>query len=228
MRTSLKSIVLTVGPRTLSFCVAALALVGGASTVVAQPGNPYPTIGTENPVSYSFKATTTGDIIAYFAGTGASYTEDLGMEVNGVLTSAGFGLVNQTSAVGQSFDLGHANAGDTLTFVVDVTSPNLGDIYSNPALNVGYDNAGETIGHNHVYSMPYTAGSISEFGDVPSGTYVGFEDLPFPNSDFNYFDETYVFQDVSVTSTVPDSASSIALLGVGFAGLSVLRRRQCA
>ena len=211
--------------KTISSIVVTLGLLAGVAKVSAQPGNPYPMVGTENPTSYTFKATTTGDIIAYFAGTGASYTEDLGMEVNGVLSPNGFGLPNQSTAVGTAFDLGYAHAGDTLTFVVDVYSPNLGFVYSNPALNGGYDSPDDTVGHNHVYSIPYTAGSISEFGSCPSGTYVGFEDLPFPNSDFNYFDETYVFTDVSVTSSVPDSASTLSLLGLGFAGLNVLRRR---
>jgi hypothetical protein len=57
---------------------------------------------------------------------------------------------------------------------------------------------------------------------------VGFEDLQFPNSDFNYFDETYVFTDVTTVSSVPDAAFSIGLLTMALAGMGLVRRRFCA
>jgi hypothetical protein len=46
------------------------------------------------------------------------------------------------------------------------------------------------------------------------------------NSDFDYNDETFIFTDVSTTtSTVPDSGSSLTLLGIGFTGICLLHRR---
>jgi hypothetical protein len=64
------------------------------------------------------------------------------------------------------------------------------------------------------------------FSGSPVGTYIGFEDLPFPGSDFNYFDDTFVFTDVSTTTNgVPDGVSTLGLLGAGLAALLVLRRR---
>ena len=201
----------------------ALSLSVATSKVSAQI--PYPNSGTVNPVTYSFTAAATGDIVAYFAGTGAAFDEQLGLLDNGVLTPAGFGLDNQTSAIGDSFDLGTVTAGDTLTFVVNVLTFGLGNVYSDPSLNGTYD-AG--VGVNHVYSTPYTAGSIPAFGAIPSGTYVGFEDLPawWP-PDYNYFDETYVFSDnVSVTTHgVPDATSTLSLFGLGLSGLGLIRRR---
>lgn len=223
IKTYMKNLSPILGLRSLVFGAVAFSLVAGTSKLSAQI--PYPNIGTPNPVTYTFTAAATGDITAYFAGSGASYDEQLGMLDNGVLTASGFGLDDHSSTIGESFNLGSVTAGDVLTFVVDVTSPNLGDIYSNPALNTSYDLNGSK-GHNHIYSQPYTAGEIPAFGAIPTGTYVAFEDLQFPDSNFNYFDETYVFTDVATTtSTAPDATSSLALLGMGFAGLTMLRRR---
>ena len=69
-------------------------------------------------MTYTFTAASTGDIIAYFAipNVTASDTEEIGLLVNGVSTGV-FGLDNHASYLGEAFDLGHANAGDTLTFV---------------------------------------------------------------------------------------------------------------
>ena len=69
---------------------AALALAGGAEVSRADQ-IPYPLSGTPNPVTYTFTAAATGDVIAYFAGSGAAYDEELGMLDNGVLTASGFG-----------------------------------------------------------------------------------------------------------------------------------------
>src|ERR1700733_11420391 len=77
---------------------------------------PYPNVGVPNPVTYDFTATVSGDIIAYFAGAHAADNEYIGMLVNGVSTGLTV-LDNQTSTVGEMFNLGFASAGSTLTFV---------------------------------------------------------------------------------------------------------------
>src|SRR5215831_9140912 len=63
----------------------------------------------------------------------------LGLLVNGADTGV-VGLDNKTSMIGQSLPLGHAIAGDALTFVLKTTD---GDIikkaYSDPTMNVSYD-----------------------------------------------------------------------------------------
>jgi hypothetical protein len=205
--------------RVLGRALTALALLG-VGQAARGDAIPYPNSGMYNPVTYTFTATTTGDIVAYFAGSGASFDNQLGLLVNGV-QQGGFGLDDHTSNVGDSFDFGSVTAGSTLVFILNNLT--LGKMaYSDPSLNVAYDDPGETIGHNHIYSTAYTATSPI-FAGVPPGVYVAFEDLPFPNSDFNYNDETFVFTNVSMTVPEP---STFALLGLGAGGLAAIVRRR--
>jgi hypothetical protein len=201
-------------------CVAAIALAGTVGIALAGP-IPYPNTGTVNPTTYSFTATATGDVIGYFGGSGASFDEQVGLLVNGVLTANGYGLDDHSTAVGDSFDFGPVTAGDTLVFVDRINGN--GFVYSDPSLNGPYDAPG-TVNDNHIYSTNATANQV--FAGSVAGTYIGFEDLPFPGSDFNYFDDTFVFTDVSTTTNgVPDGAPTLSLLGAGLAALLVLRRR---
>jgi len=169
-----------------------LALALSASGALA--GTPvYATPGTQNKTTYSFTASATGDIDAYFAGSTAKYDETLTMLVNGVATGV-VGLDNHTSGIGQMLDLGHATAGATITFLINVA--NTGNTWSsNPALN--------SDGANHVFSAAYAGGDHG----IPAGTYVGFEDLSDGHSDWNYHDETFVFTDVSTVVTPPPGQS---------------------
>ena len=204
--------------------LAAVALATGSGRAAGAAMIPYPDAGTPDPVVYQFTASGTGDITAYFAGSGAAYDETLGLYVNGALTPAGFGLDDHTSAIGQAFDFGFVAAGSTLVFAVKVATLNDAVVYSDPTLNAGFDTDG-SVGHNHVYSAPYSAASGVLPSSVPSGTYVGFEDLPFPGSDFNYTDETYVFTGVSNVVATPEP-TALAVIGAGLLGLAASRRRR--
>jgi hypothetical protein len=193
----------------------------------AQAGSiiPYASIGTYNPVSYTYTAASTGDITAYFTGASAGYDNQIGLLVNGVSTGV-VGLDDHTSTIGQSLDLGHAQAGDSLTFVLDIISSGGTMVYSDPAMNASYDTGpatGSTNGHNHIYSTTYD-GSSGQFAGVPSGVYIAFEDLSFPSSDYDYNDETFVFTNAvphlgGQGPGVPEPASwALMLLGVGVVG----------
>ncbi|HVJ52712.1 MAG TPA: PEP-CTERM sorting domain-containing protein [Aliidongia sp.] len=211
----------------LSLAVAIVALAVGAAradTIRYQNG------GTPNTIAYSFTAQSTGDVIAYFAGSTAGYEESLGLMDNGVLTSAGFGLDDHTASIGQSFDLGHVTAGDKLTFVLDITSPSLGYVYSDPTMNAAYDGSIDTGGYDHIYSAAYKTPTPSLPG-VPAGTYVAFEDLPFSTANFDYFDETFVVTNVATNApakTAVPEAGTVALIGAGLGVMALLRRRKPA
>jgi hypothetical protein len=184
-------------------------IVGGllaASLVSAEVVSyiPYPDAGTANPDTYTFQACGNGDIIAYFYGSDADLGSEIGLVVNN-LTLGTYGLPNHASAYGQSFNMGYANSGDILEFLLIVSS---GDIWSsNPSDNVD--------GLNHAYSAAFAGDNF-----IPAGTYVGFEDLP-QLGDKDYNDHQFVFTGVCV----PDGGTSCLLLGLGLAGLGMIKRK---
>jgi len=199
-----------------TLALAALGLIGMSASVMAVPIT-YNGAGLSgvNAATYSFTATGTGPITAYFVGQTAGYGSVIGMLVNGVDTGI-TGLQNHSSAYGDSLVLGNVTAGDSITFYMlastDYSGPPTVDYtwYSNPALN--------SDGLNHIYSSAYGGDGI-----IPAGTYVGFEDLP-GGGDLDYDDHQFVFTGVRGVS-VPDGGTTIAMLGLAFAGLGLLRRK---
>jgi hypothetical protein len=204
------------------FAIAAMMVIGAPA---AQAQIPYQTPGVENPVTYTFIATTTGDLVAYdYALSGAAFDEQLGLLVNGV-DSGIIGLDDHSSSEGEALNFGTVQAGSVLTFYINVDDFFAGaeeTYYSNPLLN------GDGV--NHVYSALFGGGVPNEGGSVPipAGTYVGFEDespLYDGGSDFNYKDEQFVFTDVTTMSSVPEPASWVALAG-GMVGLGMVATRR--
>ena len=198
--------------KTLTTAAAMLALLslGAMASVI-----PYPNTGTGAPIPLAYTATASGDIIAYFFASDAGYSSKIGMLVNGVSTGV-FGLPNHTSNYGDSIDLGHAKAGDSIVFELMVAD--IGHSwFSDPALNLDLT--------NHVYSVPFALSDNkpSEAIKIPVGTYIGFEDQPFGVTDFDYNDHQFVF--TGLTSSVPEPAT-LALFGAGLVALGLLRRRH--
>jgi hypothetical protein len=200
---------------------ASLLGIGLAGTAFAQI--PYSHVGTPNPVTYVFTAAATGDVIGYFGGSGAGYDEQVGLLDNGVLTPAGLGLDDHSSAVGLAFDFGHVTVGDTLVFE-DYIFNNAAAVYSDPSMNIAYDSldgGGSLPNHNHVYSTAAAANEV--YAGSPAGTYVGFEDEEFPNSDYNYFDDTFVFTNVATQSSVPEDSPTVLLVALALVALVAAR-----
>lgn len=193
------------------FAVAAATALVATSAQALIPT--YPSPGTENPALYTFTAAATGAVTAYFAGSTAGYTEDLGLLVNGVDTGI-YGLSNHTTLLGTALSFGGVTAGDSLVFFTRVQTTGF-TYYSDKSLN------GDGI--NHVYSTSYAGG---DFG-IPAGKFVAFEDLN-GGGDLNYNDEKFVFTNVAATSSTPEPASwALMIAGFGLVGAG-LRRRATA
>ncbi len=152
---------------------------------------PYSGSGTENPTIYSFAAANNGPITAYFYGSHASFSETLGLIVNGI--DRGTVFENHSTPFGTSYNFGDVTAGDSLVFYINVLTTGH-TFYSIKSMN------GD--GENHVYATPFS-------GDykIPAGIYVGFEDLTLSDGweDHNYTDEQFVFTNGTfIASSVPE------------------------
>ncbi|HYM36492.1 MAG TPA: DUF4114 domain-containing protein [Steroidobacteraceae bacterium] len=193
-----------------SMAAIGLTLFLGVAGVATAGPIPYPNVGVQNPVTYTFVAASTGDITAYFYGSTAAYVNDLSMLVNGVSTGVE-GLNNHGSPYGLALDLGSVNAGDTLVFQLNNLSPGgIGPWYSDKTMN--------SDGVNHVYSTDYAGDLV-----VPAGVFVAFEDLP-NGGDFNYNDEDFVFTNVAIATPAPEPAT-LMLVGLGLIALVVVQRK---
>jgi hypothetical protein len=188
----------------------AAALLASSFTVDAGT-IPNPIIGVENPIIYSFTATNTGSLGAYFySGSSAAYTNELTMLVNGVATNIQ-GLNNHSSAYGDYFDLGNVFAGDKIVFeMVNLNWMGIGPWYSDKLMN--FD------GINHIYSTSFDGDSI-----IPAGTYVAFEDL-VGGGDFNYNDLSFVF--TNVTTNVPEPSELALFLVAGVMLMGVTKKAK--
>jgi hypothetical protein len=206
--------------------LAAVLVVAGACAAIsgARAGTviPYPNIHTENPERYTFTAAQDGQIVAYFAGSVAGLDEVVGMLVNGIPTGI-TGLPDKHSNIGDSIVLGNVHAGDTLVFFDHIT-PDGDTWFSDVSRNV------DVV--QHVYSAPYD-GTHPPFGNlIPAGTYVAFEDLRKLDdagnqlSDFNYFDDTFVFTNVTAANTPLPAALPLFATGCGGLGLLGWRRAR--
>jgi len=214
----------------LTVAMATLLVTGPALAAPVIYGNP----GTANPVTYTFTATGTGPITAYFVGATASYGSKIGLSVNGgAVDFSSFGLQNHTGSggtantpYGTTFDMGSVTAGDTLRFIlaVDVGGFNGPATEADVDYFLNSDPTKNASGENHIYSYLYGG----DADGIPAGTYIGFEDIsPLAGGDVDYDDHQFVFTGVTGTPVVPLPAAAWLLLS-GLGGLGFLGRRRKA
>jgi hypothetical protein len=191
-----------------------LGLIGAAVAAlafssVANAAFPvYPTPGTQSTTANNFVSAGTGVVTAYFAGFDAAFDSRIGLSINGAAPLS-FGLLNKTSALGESLVLGNVVAGDTLEFILQIGGS--APLYSTTA-------SANTDGVDHAWSTAYAGG---DFG-IPAGIFVGFEDLP-GGGDFDYNDHRFVF---TFPGAVPEPGTWVMLVvGFGLVGASTRRRR---
>lgn len=178
--------------------------------------------GNINTETYSFTAKADDDIVAYYVGATAGYTNSISLLVNGIDREIS-GLFNHAfkgnpkAKYGDPLNFGAVNEGDELIFKLNtnIAKRNTYSLYSEPEMNTyRRDN-----GMNHLYSSFYTGDDI-----IPKGVYVGFEDLlsTHRKNDYDYDDEQFVFTNTAVTP-IP---AAIWLFGSGIAGLIGLGKRK--
>ncbi len=203
--------------------IALVSILAAGSAPLFADNIPYANPGQFAP-DQNFTATATGSVTAYF------YSSDAGDEdkiilwdkTTGAMTAPS--LDNHSSAVGSSVSLS-VNAGDSLVFIIDNIST--GQYFS----SVGYFGIASPAnynddGYNHAYSAPYSGG----ISGIPSGTYVGMEDLPvtglkpLSGSDLDYNDDNFIFTNVTASPT--PEPSSFVLFGTGLIGAAGALRRK--
>jgi PEP-CTERM motif len=181
---------------------------------------PYCNIGTIAPTNI-FTADSTGDITGFFiqggaaSGGGAADLDFVRMLDITTGTTSPWLFNNQTSLPGDTADFGFVNSGDTLVF--EIQNVTLGGIIlaSDPTLS--------DDGVNHAYATHFSGGILNG-ALIPAGTYVGMEDLPNGESDWNYNDDSFVF--TGVTAGTTPEPGTLVLFGTGILGLAGVVRRK--
>jgi PEP-CTERM motif len=205
----------------LSLLALASILSAGTTALHADSFTPYSNVS--HPITTSTNATFTGatgtGINAYFYSVSAADTDTISIfdATTGTFLSPTNAFNNQspsTPGTMVTFTSPTLHNGDTLVFDLFNTSFS-GDTFSS---NLGTSPDGDS----HAYLTAFN-GTIGSFGTIV-GTYVGMEDLPAGQSDFDYNDDTFVFTNVAAAPT--PEPSTFALLGTGLLGAAGALRRK--
>lgn len=202
----------TARPRVACLTILLLGVLASALPASADGCIPYCNVGNIAPTNV-FNAISTGDVTGYFVGKGPAGDTDFVRMLDLTTNTTGDWIFdNQTSQVGDMADFGVANAGDLLVF--EIWNQTLNAIFaSEPDLS--------SDGENHAYATHFSGGILNGF-NFPEGTYVGMEDLPNGQSDWNYQDDQFLATNVAI---VPEP-DSLLILGSGILTLVGFARRR--
>lgn len=191
--------------------VLALASLAAAVPAVLADSISYPHAGTPaSPVT--LVASNSGDVVGYFIGQDAGDISVVRMVNVTTGVASNYYFPNQITAPGTSQNFGAVNKGDVLAF--ELYDLSIGASFStDPSANV------DGVTHGYVTSF---SGGLLGSSMFPAGTFIGMEDRPW--SDYDYNDNRFLFTNVGVAST--PEPGSLVLLGTGILGIAGAMRRK--
>jgi hypothetical protein len=202
-------------------------LAAGTTALYANSFTPYAHVGTPiiSSTAITFSGATGTGITAYFYSVSAGDTDTISI----------FDVTSGTFLGPQ--DVFNNQAAITIGSTVTFTSSTLrnGDSLIFDLYNTSF--SGETFssnastspdGKDHAYITPFS-GTVGSYGMI-NGTYVGMEDLPSGQSDWDYNDDSFVFTSLNsptgLNAAVTPEPNTFALFGTGLlAAAGLLRRR---
>src|SRR3984885_16100321 len=184
----------------------------------------YPSVGTINSKTYTFTATSIGQVDAYFVGSSASDTDEMYTSFGGGAFTASSPVTDNTGVTdGEMFDLGNATSvGEILTF--ELINSNTGThLFSSPGSNPD--------GDQHVWSSVCSGSSSSVGGCGDSGrsagVFLAWGGLTRAQSrarDYNGLE--VVLTNVALTTTPLPATFPLFATGLGLTGLFGWRRKR--